>query len=109
MMCSMPKGYVSEMQGRQAATVRPSPAPYADVDTIDDACGLRVIISQRRANGQFTIAIMKRFERDGAAQSSSFFPAEMVPDAKRMLDIAEARVLEIVESGSHPFPIRTSR
>src|ERR1700677_213177 len=68
--------------------------PYVDVDEIRSSDGLFAMISQRRANGVFTIAIFKAFERPGSDQEerTSFIPEELIPTYIKLAQIAQERI-----------------
>jgi hypothetical protein len=85
--------------------------PYEDVDKLRSSDDLVAIISQRRANGEFTFGIFKEFERPGPdgemrVERSGFVPERLGASYVRMVGLALDRIREIKASGKHPFPIR---
>lgn len=79
--------------------------PYVDVDRLRSSDGLVAVISQRRANGEFTFTIFKEFVRDNQIMKTSFIAESMWDSFGRMLALAQSTILEIKKSGKAPFRI----
>ena len=80
--------------------------PWEDLDRLQDSHDLVAIISQRRAHGEFTIAIHKEFQRDGRIERTSFIPEDRFDSFRSLFELAARKVAEIKKSGTYPFPIR---
>lgn len=79
---------------------------FEDVDTLRSSDGIKAVISQRRANGVFTFALFREFERDGVVQQGAFVPEELGASYLGMVQRTLARIAEIKKSGKAPFPVR---
>jgi len=79
--------------------------PYVDVDRLKSSDGLVAVISQRRANGEFTFTIFKEFLRDDEVQKTSFIPESMWDSFGRMVTLAQDTIRELKRSGKAPFRI----
>lgn len=80
--------------------------PHVDVDELRHASGLFSIISQRRANGSFTFAIFKGFERNGSLERTSFIPEHLGDAYGELLTLTLERIKKIRDSGTAPFKER---
>lgn len=109
----MAKHTRSELKDTEPAPVAP-PAPgsvapggsgFIDVDMLEDANGLIAIISQRRSNGTMTMAVFKKFDRDGKVERTSFIPEPLFDAHDALWKLARDRVLEIQANGLAPIKI----
>jgi hypothetical protein len=78
---------------------------HVDVDEIRSSDGLFAMISQRRANGVFTIAIFKAFERPGSdrVERTSFIPEALISTYIKLAQLAQERIEKIRAEGTAPF------
>lgn len=72
--------------------------PYVDIDRLENADKLFVVISWRRASGTITFCLMKEFERDGRREKTSFIPHELADSYLALSHLAVKRVKEITEN-----------
>lgn len=68
---------------------------FVDIDVLRNADGIIAIISQRRSNGAYTIAVMKEFERDGMTERTQFISENLFESYQDMVQRAINRVQEI--------------
>jgi hypothetical protein len=68
---------------------------YEDIEEINDPDGVVGVISRRRSNGALSIALFKTFDRDGVKEKTNFLSARHFAGVRRVLDIAEARILKL--------------
>lgn len=95
------------LEERKASQIA-SGAPYVDIDEINSVEGLFVVISQRRASGNYTFAVFKRFARhDGSYERTSFIPENMGATYLKLGKLALERIGEIRASGEAPFEEKT--
>src|SRR5947208_3466179 len=84
-----------------------SNAPHVDIDEISSADGLFAVISQRRANGAYTFAIFKSFDRGtGTVERTSFIPTELGQSWLKLATIVLERIERIRAEGGGPFKER---
>ena len=84
-----------------------SNAPHVDLDELRSADGLFAVISQRRANGAFTFACFKSFDRGGGAlERTSFIPEELGESYIKLAGLALERIKQIRAAGEAPFKER---
>lgn len=82
-----------------------SGSAHVDVDELRTSDGLFALISQRRANGAFTFAIFKVFERSGM-ERTSFIPEHLGESYVQLAKLCLERIQKIRESGTAPFKDR---
>jgi hypothetical protein len=76
------------------------------VDRLRNANGLVAVISQRRKDGELTFAIHREWVNDGKLTRGAFVPESMVDSYLDLVTIAKARMQQLHDSGSLPFPCR---
>lgn len=74
---------------------------YEDVEEIKDPDGVIAVISRRRSTGACSVALFKSFERDGVQEKTNFLGAKYFPAVRRVLDIAEKRLVELEADEAH--------
>jgi len=73
----------------------PTHQGYEDYDTIRDPEGIVGIISRRIAHNTFSVALFRVYERDGQEERTLFFGRKHFAAARRVLDLAEARIAKL--------------
>lgn len=68
---------------------------FNDIDVLRNTDGIIAIISQRRSNGAYTIAVMKEFERDGQIERTQFISEHLFDSYQDMVQRAIDRVHEL--------------
>lgn len=82
-------------------------AAHVDIDELYSSDGLFAVISQRRANGAFTFAVFKSFDRGtGVLERTSFIPEELGPSYVKLAGLALERMEQIRSEGTAPFKER---
>lgn len=85
-----------------------SNASHVDLDELTTSDGLFAVISQRRANGCFTFAVFKAFDRGtgGGQERTSFIPEDLGESYVRLAQLALERIEKIRAEGIAPFKER---
>lgn len=94
---------LAERREQQLATNN----PHVDIAELTTSDGLYAVISQRKANGVFTFAIFKSFDRDGhGPERTSFIPEELGESYIKLARLVLERIDAIRADGTAPFKER---
>lgn len=94
------------LAARQKAQLDSNSA-HVDIDELRSSDGLFAVISQRRANGTFTFAVFKAFDRgNGTPERTSFIPEDLGPSYIKLATLALDRISAIRAEGTAPFKER---